>query len=153
MTAPTDEQALQFCIMLQAGLPVQQAILYFIDGDIDASDLALMIRRWQRSKAVSKAQARLMGKTWQDMTLDERCRYALDQHYSALAYLLFSTHYADVGSTDKAKLDSARSALEAKLAGTAGKGDALSQFMDDFRTGKVKLARPPVSIPLPSSES
>lgn len=138
---PSDDQATAFVIMLQAGLPPAQAILYFTDSE-DPGEIAFLLKRWQRSTAVRKAQSRLTSKSWQDMTLDERCRYALDQHYSALAYLLFSTHYAEVGSTDKAKLDSARTAIEAKLAGTAGKGDPMSQFIDDLKTGKLRMLRP-----------
>lgn len=135
---PSKEAALQFCVMLQAGLPASEAILYFAETD-DPGELAMMLQKWMRSRAVKAAQAELMGKSWQDMGLEERCRYALDQHYSALAFLLYSTHYAEVGSADKAKLDSARTAIEAKLAGTAGKGDAMSNFLDDLRLGRIKL--------------
>lgn len=138
---PTEEQALQFVIMLSAGLPPEQAILYFIETE-DPNEIALSLGKWQRSRMVKQAHLKLLGKSWTDMTLDERIDNALNQHYSTLAYLLFSTNYISVGSTDKAKLDTARQALESKKAGTAGKGDALSQFMDDLKSGRVKLAAP-----------
>src|SRR5512138_630759 len=104
---PTDEQALQFAVMIQAGLPAGEAIRYFTD-EADPAALNALTTQWQRSRAVRRAMATLMKKPWQDMTLDERCRYALDHHYSQLAYLLFSSHYGEVGQTDKAKLDTAR---------------------------------------------
>lgn len=142
---PSDEEALQFCVMLQAGLPAEQALLYFSDLD-DPGELAVLCKKWLRSQSVARAQRQLMGKAWQDMTLDERCDKALEQHYASLAFLLFSTNYCTVGSQEKSKLDSAREALERKKAGTSGKGDALDRFMDDLRQGKLKLPAKPLSV-------
>lgn len=143
---PTKEQALAFCIMLGAGLPASEAILYFIDSD-DPTEIALFLQKWQKSRTIRSAMSELMGRPWQELTLEERCRYALDHHYAALAYLLFSTHYAEVGAADKAKLDSARTAIEAKLAGTAGKGNEIEEFLKDIRSGRVKLGSKPIIIP------
>jgi hypothetical protein len=143
---PTPEQAQQFAVMVHAGLPPTEAILYFIATD-DPKTLQEITRKWQRSRNVGLALAKLMSKPWTGMSLEERCRYALDQHYSQLAYLLYSQHYAEVAQGDKTKLDTARSAIEARLAGTAGKGDALSQFFEDLRSGKVKLAKPVSVLP------
>jgi hypothetical protein len=58
------------------------------------------------------------------------------------SYMLFSNNYIEANSTDKQKLDTARGAIESKLAGTAGKLDALSQFYDDINSGKLKLNKP-----------
>ena len=138
---PTEDQAFQFAVMLQAGLPASQAILYFTNSE-DPGEIALQLAKWLKSAHVRKAQARLMGKSWSDMTLEDRCKLALDQHYSGLAYLLLTVHYGEASPADKSKLDSARQSLEAKLAGTAGKQDALSQFFDDLNKGKLKLAKP-----------
>jgi hypothetical protein len=145
MTTPDDSSALQFCIMLAAGLPATEAITYFTD-ERDPGTLSAMLRSWTRSRTVRKAQTALLGRSWTEMTLDERIKAALDQHYSGLAYLLHSSNYLEANAADKAKLDSARQALEAKLAGTAGKTDALSQFFADINSGKVKLQRPPVAL-------
>ena len=146
MSLPSEEQAKQFAVMLHAGLPPSEAITYFAESE-DPKELADLTRKWQRSRLVGRALALLMTKPWTGMTLEERCRYALDQHYSQLAYLLYSQHYAEVAQSDKTKLDTARAAIESRLAGTAGKGDALSQFFDDLRTGKVKLAKPVNALP------
>src|SRR5687767_14345913 len=134
---------MQYAIMVQAGLPPSEAIGYFAETN-EPAELAAMLISWQKSRAVQKATALLMKKPWQDMTLDERIRLALDHTYSQMAYLLFSKHYGEVGQVDKGKLDTARQALEAKLAGTAGKGDALSQFFADIKEGKLILNKPVV---------
>lgn len=147
---PTEEAAGQFAVMIHAGLPPGEAIRYFI-GTEDPKVLAEAQRKWQRSRAVGKALAKLMTKPWTGMSLEERCRYALDQHYSQLAYLLYSTHYAEATAGDKQKLDTARTALEAKMAGTAGKGDAMSQFWDDLRAGRISLQKPTPVLPSFSS--
>lgn len=143
MGSPDKDQALQFAIMLKAGLPASEAILYFADGETDPREIADMLQVWTRSRAVKAAITQLYGKAWTDMTLEEQMTNARDTHYSQLAYLLFSNHYGEVGPGDQAKLDKARAAIEARLAGTAGKGDALSRFFEDINSGRVKLTLPP----------
>jgi hypothetical protein len=141
MAVLSEDNALQFAVMLHAGLPAAEAILYFTESD-DPAEIGLQLRRWMASKMVRSASAKLMKKPWQQMSLDERCRYALDQHYSQLAYLLHSEHYGEADLAHKAKLDTARSAIEAKLAGMAGKTDALSQFVADLRAGVRRVGIP-----------
>lgn len=140
--APPDEsQAGQFVLMLRAGLPAEQAILYFIEID-DPMEMRKILSTWLRSRTVSRAQLIADGARWEEMSLDDRITTALEQHYSSLAYLLRSVNYLNANAVDKAKIDQAREALERKVAGTAGKGDALQQFADDLRTGKIKLNLP-----------
>lgn len=143
---PTPEQAHQFAVMLNAGLPSSDAIMYFTESE-DPKELAFILAEWQKSSAVKRAMLSLMGKAWQDMSLDEQCTHALNQHYASLAYYLYSHNYSEMGSQDKSKIDTARTALEARQAGTAGKGDALSVFFDDLRSGKVKLNKPVPIMP------
>jgi hypothetical protein len=136
---PTEEQALQFCIMLQAGLPAEHAILYFVESD-DRGLIELTLSKWTRSRAVAKAQERLLGKKWQDMSLDEKCNLALDQQYASMAYLCYSTNYVTAGAAEKGKLDTARTALEARKAGTSGKVDPIWQFIEDFKQKEKRKA-------------
>ena len=138
VTLPDDNQAHQFATMLQAGLPASQAILYFIESD-DPLEITQAIKKWSNSRAVRRAAAKLMGRDWTAMSTDERAKYALDIHYSQLATLLTSVNYTEANAGEKGKMDSARVALEAKLAGQAGKGDALTSFFDDVRSGRIKL--------------
>ena len=139
LLTPTDEQAFQFALMLHHGLPAESAITYFVETE-DPKELALMLSKWTTSKKVAAAQKVLIGKDWTELTLDESIDVALNQHYRSLAFLLYSTNYLSANQGEKAKLDSARAALEAKKAGTAGKVDALSSFYDDVKTGRIKLA-------------
>jgi hypothetical protein len=138
---PNEEQALQFAIILSAGLPPSEAIRYFAISE-DPAEIMQQLRKWMSSKAVRQAQNKLLGKQWQDLPLEERIKLSLDRHYSGMAWILFSQHYAEADSSMKGKLDAARQALEAKMAGTSGKMDALSQFFDDINRGRVKLAKP-----------
>lgn len=145
----TEDNALQFAIMIEAGVPPSHAILYFAESD-DPAEVAAMTSKWMRSRLVKQAILKLMGSPWHKLSLDERCKHALDNHYSQLAYLLHSEHYATADTPTKQKLDTARAAIEAKLAGVAGKTDVLSAFLDDVRSGRLKVGRPvPVAI-LPS---
>jgi hypothetical protein len=136
---PSQDQAFQFATMLRAGLPAEQAILYFL-SDSDPVIITATLSKWQRSRAVGQAVKALEGKEWTEMSLDEMLNASLAQHYRTLAFLLYSTNYITANQGEKSKLDSARQAIEAKIAGTAGKVDALSAFYDDLRTGKIKLA-------------
>jgi len=142
----TDEQAFQFVAIIEAGLPPADALLYFVESN-DPAELAAILTKWQRSQAVRRAQLKLMGKAWHDMIPDERARFALEHNYNQLATMLYTNHYAEADSTTKQKMDVARTALEAKLAGTAGKLNVMEQFFEDVRTGKVKLNKPAAVMP------
>ena len=142
---PTKEQALQFCIMLQAGLPAEQAILYFTSTD-NPAEINAMLLRWQRSAAVGAAQVQLLGKAWQDMTLEEQIQTGLKQQYAAQAYLCFSVNYITATDREKAKIDTAMKSLEAKVAGTSGKGDPLAEFFSDIKAGKFASLNPKLSL-------
>lgn len=128
---------MQFCIMLQAGLPAEHAILYFAQTE-DPGEIALMLAKWLRSRAVQEAQRSLLGKSWQDMSTEEMCDLALEQSYRSMAYLLFTTNYVTANQGEKGKIDTARVALEARKAGTAGKVDPLYQFIEDYKKEKAK---------------
>lgn len=139
VSGPSKEQALQFAILLQAGLPAEHAILYFAESD-DPGEIALLLSKWTRSRTVAEAQRSLLGKNWQEMTTEEMCDVALDQSYRSMAYLLWTTNYVTANQGEKAKIDTARTALEAKKAGTAGKIDPLFAFIEEFKREKARKA-------------
>lgn len=139
---PSEDQAMAFATMLLSGLPAQDAILYFIDVELSPLELAQMLSRWRTHYLVKRSMTTLMGKPWQKLSDEERHVLALRNHYNQLAYVLWNSHYADAQGNDKQKLDTARQALEAKVAGTAGKNDPLTQFFADIESGKVKLNKP-----------
>ena len=142
----TEQTASEFALMLMAGLPAKEAIGYFVDSD-DPAVVASTLKTWMRSRLLRAAMLALEGKPWHRLSDDERWRNALSQHYNQLATLLRGNHYADADGGLKAKMDAARVALEAKLAGQAGRGDALSQFLSDISSGKVKLQGAPQQLP------
>ena len=140
---PTSEQAIQFAVMLEAGVPPSDAVLYFLS---EPTDIAVAANKWPRCAAVRKALMSLQSKPWEKMSLEEKMTNALDYHYTTLAYVLRSNHYGEVDQATKSKLDAARVAIESKLAGTAGKTDALTRFFDDLAAGRVKaLAAKPAA--------
>lgn len=127
--------------MLSSGLPAEQAIQYFTES-ADPAEISAMLAKWQRSRSVQRAQVALMGKAWQEMSLDEKCETGLNQTYAGQAYLLFSVNYISASPAEKAKLDTARATLEARKAGTSGKMNALEQFFEDVKNKKLVLPQP-----------
>src|SRR6185295_10614047 len=89
---PTDEEAHEFAVMIQSGLPAAQAILYFIDANTP-DVVQAWCQRWQGCRAVNIATAKLMGKKWQEMTPEQKMRYSLEIHYNQLSLQLYSTNY------------------------------------------------------------
>lgn len=142
-SGPNSDQARQFAVMLSVGAPPSEAIRYFLPEEemVSPTYLAVQAELWLRSKAVQEAVRSIQGKDWTEMTAHERISLAIDKHYTEMAYFLYSRNYVDLGGADKAKADTCRAALEAKLAGTAGKLSAVEQFWSDVVAGKVKLSK------------
>ena len=142
---PLKEDALQLALMLNSGMPSLDAMRYFYPDD-DPERVRFEHDRWLRTRSVQSAIKTVQnGKSWQDMSLDERVKFAVDKHYSELAYFLYTNNYTLLSGQDRQKADICRAALEAKLAGTAGKMDALTSWMEDIRAGRVKLPHLAVS--------
>lgn len=155
---PSEQQAYQFATMLSVGMPSQEAIRYFIPGDEEWTESSIggLHDKWMRSRLVKQSLTALQGKSWEQLNLEERMRFSLDKHYGEMAYFLYSHHYSTLNGPDKAKADTARVSLEAKLAGTAGQLDPLEQFWGDLKSGKIKLSSPAAfvpSLPAPPPES
>ena len=136
---PTADQARAFALMLTHGLPGVDAIAYFFPDELDVATLQHDMGVWMRSAIVRKAVKQVQGGEWHELSAQQQIQLAIDKHYSELAYFLYSNNYSELDGGMKQKADTARVALEAKLAGNAGKMDALSSWMDDIRTGRVKL--------------
>jgi hypothetical protein len=143
--APSKEEALHLAIMMNAGMPSLDALRYFFPDSTEI-EVKEAHKAWMKSRELEKAILTVQGKPWQEMNLDERIRFAIDKHYSEMAYFLYSHNYAELVGGDKTKADTCRQALEAKLAGSAGKMNALDQWLDDVRSGRVTLAKQP-SLP------
>lgn len=147
---PTKEEALAFALMLAAGMPGPDAIGYFL-GENDPPEMAgLKLKAWMKSKELQGAIREVNGAPWQDLTLEDRIKFAVNKTYSEMAYYLYSRNYVELTGNDKQKADTCRQALEAKLSGMAGKMDALSQFWSDLASGKVALKPKTLPAALPS---
>ena len=132
------DRADQFATMLMAGLPAADAVGYFYP-DLDRREVVTLALQWSRDALVQQAILRLQGKAWQEMSTDEMLRYAVEKNYKEMAFFLYSRNYSELTGAERAKADTCREALEAKLAGNAGKLSALEQFYEDLAKGKVKL--------------
>ena len=155
-TSPTKDLADQFALMIESGMPSMEAIGYFADAEIaaDPSLLRSIHDRWMKSSVVRASLLALQGKPWQGMDLMEKIRYSIDRHYAQMAYYLYTHNYTELTAQEKAKADTCRQVLEAKLAGRAGKETPIEEFFRDIAEGKVKLVakpttlRPPPTTPL-----
>lgn len=136
------DQAQQFALILTSGVPPLEALRYMLP-DMPDGELKAELQRWMRDPAVQKAILALQGKAWEGMSLEERITFAVEKHYSEVAYFLYAHNYADLVGAERQKADTCRQVLEAKLAGLAGKMDALTRFYDDLMKGR-QVQRPGV---------
>ena len=150
MERPTREEALKFATLMHAGIPSEEAIwFFFLDLSHSPEDLAkLRVEhdRWLRSKAVKDAIREVRGWDWEHLTLDEMVKFAVDKTYREMAYFLHSRNYASLAAADRQKADTCRQALEAKLAGTAGKTTDLAQFTEAVLKGTLKIPALPAPV-------
>lgn len=134
----TKELAHQFALILGSGMPHLDAIGY-LRPDLEGQDAKVELDRWMRHRVVQTAILELQGGAWQDMPTERKIAFTIDKHYTELAYYLYRNNYNDLDGAARAKADICRQTLEAKLAGMAGKLDALSTFFEDIKSGKVHL--------------
>ena len=138
---PTKEAAMQFCLMMQAGMPAADAIRYFLPAEqfalLNDKEVRQLIDGWLADPEVRAAQLSLMGQPWQTMNAEEQIRYAINKHYVEMAYFLYANNYVELRGESKAKADTCRLALEAKIAGTAGQSDPLSRFYEEVVKRKL----------------
>ena len=142
--SPTKEQASQFALMLASGAPAREAIRYFLPEDspevLTGSQVEQIASRWLADREVQKQITQLQGNDWTDLTTEQKMRLSLDKQYVEMAYFLYSRNYVELNGAERSKADTCRVALEAKLAGTAGKLNAVEQFWTDVTSGKIKLS-------------
>ena len=141
----TREIADQVALILGSGMPLAEAVRYFIDPETLADQPELVRQltdRWATNKLLADAVTRVQGKSWNLMSLEERINLAINKHYCEMAYYLYSRNYTELEGAARLKADVCRDALEKKLAGTAGQRDALAAFLADVKNGVVRLGAP-----------
>jgi hypothetical protein len=131
----TGTEAVAFAEMLLSGVPVAEAVPYFWDRSVTEAELLACEGAWPQQTAVRAAmQVMTGGEPWHKMDEPVRLEVSLKKHYSELAYFLWTTNYAECDGGAKVKADTCRQALEAKVAGMAGKESPLARFYHDLLT-------------------
>jgi len=133
--------------MLQSGVPPLVAVRYFFPELEDEDTLLRLARSWGLHTYVQEEVRKYQGGSWQDLPPQERLKIALDKHYQEMAYFLYANNAAEMEGMRLTKSQTFRQALEAKLAGNAGKEDAMSRFMDDVLMGRIKVGAQVASRP------
>lgn len=123
---PTADQAIAVASLMFAGIPAIEAC-GIVAPEIDPVVLPDVARRWEKDPAVRTAVVTLKG-TWLSLSTEERAKVGVEKTYNAMAYFLFCHNYGELETAKRSKADACLKALEAKLAGMAGKGDLLTQF-------------------------
>ena len=137
----TPDQAQEFARIVLSGVPLQRAARYFLPTDLEHDEVRDEAAHfWAQPEVQSALEALTGGVPWQRLSKEERLSIALDKHYAELAYFLWSTNYSELDGAGKQKADTCRQALEAKLAGTAGKGNAMERFYEDLLVAYKKGA-------------
>jgi hypothetical protein len=128
-----DAEAREFAVMVLSGAPVADVVPYFWTSAVDEAVLLACEEWWPRQTEVVEAIQQLTGgEPWHQLTDEARWDLALTKHYNELAYVLWTTNYAEVTGPAKAKADTCRQAMEAKVAGMAGTESPLSRFYHDL---------------------
>jgi hypothetical protein len=144
LTAP---QAEEFARIVLSGVPTSRAVYYFLPAECTKDDAEEAAKEWYAQKEVQDSLQRLTGGVpWQRLDRNERLTLALDKHYAELAYFLWSNNYSELDGAGKQKADTCRQALESKVAGTAGKGNAMERFYEDLLTQYKRGGIPKVGL-------
>lgn len=143
MASPSPDNARQFALMLQAGLPANDAITYFPDAqDLDNIAIQELAKEWVNSPLVAKAEAALNRGEWVGLAPLERIKLALERHYAQMAYMLYTHNFAESRDPNVlTKLERARVALELKIAGQTAPTNALASFYDDVKAGRITIPK------------
>jgi len=145
MRTLTKQEAEQFALIVLSGAPVPEAVRYFWSGDLTDEELLTYEQAWPMQPEVLAVMERMTGGTaWHTMSDEQRLDVSLTKHYNELAYVLWTTNYAELAGAEKVRADTARTAIEAKLAGMAGRESPLATFYTEL-LAKVATEAAPVA--------
>ena len=129
----TAQEAREFALMVLAGAPLADIVPYFWTTPTAPEMLIACEELWPQQPEVQAAiQALAGGEPWHRLSDETRGELALKKHYSELAYILWTTNYAEAEGPARTKADTCRTAIEAKVAGMAGRESPLAQFYHDL---------------------
>ena len=126
-------EAEQFASMVLSGAPVAEVVRYFWDEEIPEEVLLACEETWPvQAEVLSAVRAQMGGEPWHRLSDPQRLDVALKKHYNEMAYFLWTTNYTECDGGAKLKADTCRSAIEAKVAGMAGRESPLASFYHDL---------------------
>jgi|TARA_R100001086_G_scaffold199110_2_gene115380 hypothetical protein len=129
----TQAEAQQFAQIVLSGAPIPEAVRYFWDVTLTEDQAARYEQAWPRQpEVVAAVEAQSGGAPWHLLTDGVRWERALQKHYNELAYFLWTTNYAECVGAEKIKADTCRAAMEAKVAGMAGRESPLATFYHEL---------------------
>jgi hypothetical protein len=129
----TATEAKELASMILSGAPVGEAVRYFLPEGVSEDDLLEAEEQWPMQTAVIRALEQQTGGTsWHRLGDDQRLDLSLRKHYNEMAYFLWTTNYTECDGASKMKSDTCRQAIEAKVAGMAGKESPLASFYHDL---------------------
>ena len=129
----TKREATDLAAMILSGAPITEAVRYFWDEEMPEETLIACEELWPVQPEVLQAlEQQTGGVPWHQLTDDQRLDISIRKHYNEMAYFLWTTNYTECDGASKLKSDTCRQAIEAKVAGMAGKESPLASFYHDL---------------------
>ena len=129
----TATEAKELASMILSGAPVGEAVRYFRVAELPEETLIACVELWPVQPEVLQAlEQQTGGVPWHQLTDDQRLDISIRKHYNEMAYFLWTTNYTECDGASKLKSDTCRQAIEAKVAGMAGKESPLASFYHDL---------------------
>lgn len=133
---PTADQARLFARMLELSMPGEMGVAHLLP-ELDPVMYPELARRWEKDPLVRAA--RFDVRTWMEQTREQRMTRALEKAYDGGAIYLMTVDFVKAEAAQLAKCFKVVELLERKMAGEAGKTDAIAQFWIDM-IAKKKIA-------------
>ena len=129
----TKSEAAEFATMVLSGAPVAEIVRYFWDIEVPDEVLLGCEDQWPvQQEVVAAVRLQMGGDSWHRLTDAQRLDVSLRKHYNEMAYFLWTTNFAESEGGAKLKADTCRQAIEAKVAGMAGRESPLASFYHDL---------------------
>ena len=135
---PDAVQARFYAAAVEAGLD-GGLVLHELLPDVPVERLSVLCERWDRTREVRAA--RFDVREWLEKSAPDKIAFALEKSRNQMAAFLATHQMAELKDSQLAKALKFMEALEKVVAGTAGKGDAASDFFQKVMSGEIKLGK------------
>jgi len=119
-------------LLMWSGVSASEAIP-FVAPEVDSASQPELVRRWPRTKPVLDARIRLQGGEWTKLSDPDKVKLAIDQAHRCQAWIVATQHPGELSAGDLTKWKDSLLSLEKVQAGTSGKADAVSTFLEQFQ--------------------